>query len=243
MAKHRFLSEQQINFLKKNAPGKYWKDIAQLFNERFKTDYSPKQIYLVCRYHGIKNGMGKDCRHQVKYTQEIINYIRDIAPGLSPFSVTLYVNRQFNTNFKEQYIKRAMWLNGIRTGAKRGCPPRRLCGNEFIAGRGFIKIKVGEITGKNGEIKNVYKQKHILLWEQAHGQVPKGHNVIFLDGNKNNFEIDNLALASIVETRLLHQYGLISNDKNITSTGLAIVRHKLAINKKIKESKEAAISN
>lgn len=38
--------------------------------------------------------------------------------------------------------------------------------------------------------------KHRYIWEQAHGAIPKGHNVQFKDGNPLNCVLDNLYLIS-----------------------------------------------
>jgi hypothetical protein len=42
-----------------------------------------------------------------------------------------------------------------------------------------------------------WRPKHHLVWESHHGQpIPKGHAVIFGDGNNRNFDPDNLILVS-----------------------------------------------
>ena len=40
------------------------------------------------------------------------------------------------------------------------------------------------------------KQKHRVVWEQAHGPIPEGYLVKFKDGNRMNCSIDNLYLVS-----------------------------------------------
>ncbi|MDD5297622.1 MAG: HNH endonuclease signature motif containing protein [Rhodocyclaceae bacterium] len=37
---------------------------------------------------------------------------------------------------------------------------------------------------------------HILLWQEKNGPIPKGHAVVFRDGNKQRIEIENLELIS-----------------------------------------------
>ena len=47
----------------------------------------------------------------------------------------------------------------------------------------------GKHTGEH------WQSKHSLLWEQHHGRkVPKGHIVMFADGDRRNFDINNLML-------------------------------------------------
>ena len=41
--------------------------------------------------------------------------------------------------------------------------------------------------------------KHVLLWQQSHGPVPKGHNIVFRDGNTLNCTPENLECISNAE--------------------------------------------
>jgi len=89
---------------------------------------------------------------------------------------------------------------------------------------------------KFSHYNGTWKLKHHLIWEKHYGRVPKGYNVIFLDRNKFNFDIDNLALATKLETALLYHYGLYFNDKERTRTGLAIVKQRAAIGRLMKQT-------
>ena len=42
------------------------------------------------------------------------------------------------------------------------------------------------------QFKLNWMEKQRYIWEQVHGPIPKGHVVVFLDGNNRNFDIDNL---------------------------------------------------
>ncbi len=37
---------------------------------------------------------------------------------------------------------------------------------------------------------------HVIVWEEHHGPVPKGHRVCFINGDKRDIRIGNLALIS-----------------------------------------------
>ena len=73
---------------------------------------------------------------------------------------------------------------------KKGDIPRnhREVGSERVNVDGYIEIKVAE--------PNVWKQKHRVIWEAAHGPIPKGHNIQFKDGNHLNVALDNLYCIS-----------------------------------------------
>lgn len=61
-------------------------------------------------------------------------------------------------------------------------------------GAKYIMIKV------EGKRKMVYK--HRWLWEQHHGKIPKGHNIVHRDGNTLNCTIENLECISDEENAL-----------------------------------------
>ncbi len=73
--------------------------------------------------------------------------------------------------------------------------------SERVNRDGYIEISVPEKNPYTGSPTR-YKPKHVWIWEQAHGPRPKGHVVIFLDGDNRNFSLDNLGLVS--QSVLLH---------------------------------------
>lgn len=54
-----------------------------------------------------------------------------------------------------------------------------------------------------------WKSVHSLIWEEAHGEIPPGHLVVFRDRNTKNIAIDNLELVSRAENmrrNTIHRY-------------------------------------
>jgi hypothetical protein len=81
-------------------------------------------------------------------------------------------------------------------------------GDERIGSKGFIEMRIAP---------NKWRAKHLVLWEAAHGPLPRTHTLYFLDGDKNNCTIENLypypkngELKSADLARLLHP-GQVSN--------------------------------
>lgn len=65
----------------------------------------------------------------------------------------------------------------------------RVCKKE-----GYVWIKVPETCPHTGR-QTCYRLKHIWLWEKQNGKVPKGHALVFLDGDKTNCDPENLELV------------------------------------------------
>lgn len=89
-------------------------------------------------------------------------------------------------------------------------------GTEAPKSDGYIWVKVTD--------PNRWRQKHILIWEAEHGPRPDGHKIIFADGNKRNFDLENLLCVSDAELARMNQRGLIYDNAEATKTGVLIAR-------------------
>jgi len=91
---------------------------------------------------------------------------------------------------------------------------------------GYLCVKL-----YNGKKNNNWVPKHIYLYEKVFGKVPKGHKVIFADGDRFNFDLDNLILIEAKEHLILNKKKLRFNDKNLTKSAVLTTRIKNKINK------------
>lgn len=53
---------------------------------------------------------------------------------------------------------------------------------------------------------NTWEFLHRLHWMDAHGPIPKGRAIIFIDGDCNNVDVSNLAMVTRGELGLLNKY-------------------------------------
>ena len=74
----------------------------------------------------------------------------------------------------------------------------RPIGAEHITKNGYIERKIAD-TGTRRD----YVLVHHLVWREAGREIPNGHVLIFIDGDKRNFALDNLKLISRQE--LMHR--------------------------------------
>ena len=68
-------------------------------------------------------------------------------------------------------------------------------GSTRFSKEGYLEVKVRERNLRHGN----WKGKHILIWEKAHGPVPRGHKVVFRDGDRSHIRLRNLELISDAE--------------------------------------------
>ena len=186
----------------------------------------------------------KDKRKQHKWTDEEKEYLASIVKGSTYKEITEKMNDKFEYDFSEEQIKGAMaryklatgtggyfkkgstpWNKGLKgymgankTSFKKGTiPPNQVpIGTESITKGGYIKVKVGE--------PNKWKLKQRYIYEQHYGEIPNNYNVIFTDGNKMNFDIDNLIAVSKSEMLILNNNNLRFEDKELTKVVVNVAK-------------------
>ena len=68
-------------------------------------------------------------------------------------------------------------------------------GHERVTQDGYLERKISD----TGVTRHDYRSVHHLIWIAANGDIPNKHIIIFIDGNKSNFELSNLQCISMAE--------------------------------------------
>lgn len=96
----------------------------------------------------------------------------------------------------------------FKPGVRQGVAVRlyQPIGTERLSKDGYLQRKVND----DMPLQRRWRGVHILLWEAVNGPLPKGHALIFKDGNKRNITLDNIELitrADLMRRNSYHQYG------------------------------------
>lgn len=73
---------------------------------------------------------------------------------------------------------------------------------------------------------------HRAVWINYNGDIPDGMIVSFKDSNTLNCDSENLMLISKAENSVLNRCGLRFDDPDLTETGLAVAKLKIASKKR-----------
>jgi hypothetical protein len=98
--------------------------------------------------------------------------------------------------FASEAHRRAFLEAGKATQFKKGqvsgsaLARRREVGYERVNADGYVEVKVHD--GLQSRPNRNFRPKHHVVYEQAHGPIPDGCNIVFADGDKRNFDPDNL---------------------------------------------------
>jgi len=213
-------SEKQQEIIKEHSGNMPFKAIADTLNKKFKTSFTRGQVANYCRTRGLTKRY---------FTNPAIpEYIRSIMPLHAVRAMEL-VNKEFGTSYCLNAIYSIMQRSGIKNGLRNSTEvsgsikPIHSERIDTMNGRQVIHIK----TDKKWELKHRY------IWEQANGEIPKGNDIMFLDGNSLNCNLENLCLVFQPELRFMHKNGLITEIPEATETGLMVLRHRQALINKI----------
>lgn len=120
----------------------------------------------------------------------------------------------------------------LRTSFKKGHIPARTkpIGTERISKDGYVEIKVSDIPNVSRCVN--WRPKQLWIYEQYHKcKVDTSKDcVIFLDGDKRNFDIDNLMLISRKLNRVINshsEYSIVKGNAELSRINIA--RAKLQI--------------
>ena len=80
-------------------------------------------------------------------------------------------------------------------------------------GDGYLKIKTG--NGSSG-----WERYHRYLYKKRYGAIPKGHKIIFLDGNRRNYDTDNMVAIPGSYLAIMNKLKLKSQEPEITKTSI-----------------------
>ena len=178
------------------------------------------------------------------WSDEEKQYLAEITPGRGHKEIQSMMSCKFGFDYTHHQIKGAITRNKLNTGRtgrfekghatwnkgtkgltkanvtsfKKGQKSHNYkpVGSERITKDGYCEIKVSD-TGRR------WRPKHVLIYEKHHGKVPKGSAVIFLDGDKRNFDIDNLYLVTRGQLAMLNKNSLIQKDAELTKTAINVV--------------------
>ena len=187
-------------------------------------------------------------RKRYKWTDVELDYLRELAKeNKYIFEITELMSNKFNHEFRKSQIKSIMakykitnnmkskkpkgiktWNKGLNMGNAHIHNLKNI-GDEYVNSDGVITIKV------DNPVRWVHKHRYI--YEQAFGEIPKDKVLIFLDGNKQNLNLDNLCLISKRQLLSMNQNKLFYNNAELTKVGSELANLMLKINEVSKNKK------
>ncbi len=214
---HNYTPEEVL-FLKENVTGCSYQDLTDRFNNKFNLSLSLKAIRSTCKRLNLKNGLNA-C----------------FKKGNKPFNKGKkwddYMSPEAQANSRKTCFDKNHTVNNSDHN-------HRCVGDEWTDTDGYTYVKTSTRNPKLSN-KRFWKLKHHIIWEQHYGPIPNSHKIIFADGDKSNFDINNLILVSNAEEAIINKQGLYyRGHPELTKSGAMIAKVLNGINLKKKEKKD-----
>lgn len=193
----KFYTEDELAFLRDYAPGHSRKECHAEFNRRFPDRQRSLGSVVACmKNHDFKTGRDG---HFHKGRKSV------------PWNKGKKMTPEHRAKCERSFF-----------GSENKPPKTEPVGTEKRLSDGYIWVKIDDKPNAKKQVN--WRQKQRLVWEQHNGPVPEGMFVTFLDGNRENFAIENLALITRAEHARLNQSGLRSEDPEITAAALQLAK-------------------
>ncbi len=191
------------DFIARNYRGIKTAELVGKINAAFGTAYTCKQLRTYKKRHGFRSG--NDGRFK-------------------PGQISFNKGKTWN-----EFMKPEKQAASRRTSFKKGMTPHnhKLVGTEAI--RPGKKKNHGVMVWIKVAEPNKWREKHRLVWEQAHGPIPAGHLVIFADGNLLNTDLSNLILINKAQNATINRCIKRGKDPETTKSAIALADLKHAI--------------
>lgn len=221
----RRYTKEMIDYIREITPGRYTKEITEMFNKRFGMDLTVSQMKSLKSNRGIWSGVEKKNPNPPAnkiFSSEQEQLIRDHYRGIDNQELTDLFNEYFETSFTRSQIKTWKKRNKLDSGLKGYFEPGHVPINKGT--KGMFNVGGNKTSFKKGQQPFNYKSigteridrdgyvlvkvqdegawnerwqhKHRIEWEKAYGPVPEDHVLIFRDQNKSNTSLENLMLVT-----------------------------------------------
>ena len=217
MKKRYTWTEEQIRYIKRIAKGNKKETILEKVNKKFNLNLNINQLNNCMNNRGIKI----ETKHV--WTDEQVEYLKKIAEGTPRKEIVKKLNDKFNLNLTLLQVRDCMNGRGIRNNidkrfsAKNGnrCQQEKPIGTISKWECGYTRIKTGD---------NEWEFIQRYVWKKHHGEIPPNHSVIFLDGNTDNYNIENLALVNRNELMKYNSMKLNSDNQELNRVAVNLAK-------------------
>ena len=199
---HRWTDAERAR-LAEIAHGRGYAEIRDIMTAEFGDHFGGKRIPSALKRYGIKTGR----TGRFEKGQEPANKGRPWAEWMSAEGAQASRRTQFKAGQVHGYA------------AIREQP----IGAERVDEDGYVWVKVAD--GLQERPNCNFRPKHHVVYEQHHGPIPEGHNVVFADRDKGNFDPSNLVAVPKSLMAVVNRAGLDYWD--VESLNLAVARAEL----------------
>lgn len=205
-----FYTPEMDEFFKDFVPGHSELEITDEFERRFGIRLRRSQLKNRMHYLGLKQGIntGQFKKGQTAYNKGMKQTDFMSAEAIERTKATRFQKGQEPHNAK-----------GFGLGRER------------VDKDGYIQVKVKLHSNTEGHWNN-YRYKHVLIWEKEHGcHIPPKTAIIFADGDKRNFDPDNLVAVPRRTLLVINRHHIPYFDRTSLEAAIKIAEIRMEANR------------
>lgn len=222
--KRHIYTEEQERWILEHAENSNAEQLKDAFNKKFNATVTYNGIIQKRQRMGIDKG-----KPQRIYTQEEENFLRANRNKMPMKELHRKFCERFSSigyyALKAKVQRMGLLVDDVQKFNNVAERSRVPIESEHRYG-GYMMIKVDDKATGTKKDRRAYKEnwkpKHIWVWEQHHGKVPPKHQVIFLDGDHENFNIENLAAIPLQYVVMMNRNGWIKGNPELTKTAIKL---------------------
>jgi hypothetical protein len=198
----RKYTPRHIKFLRDHVTGRGNAELAELFNRKFGMSVNADSIQNIKHKHGLYSGVntGRFLKGHIPQNKGRKGYC---APG-----------------------SEKGWFRPGHPGYRFN---ERPIGSKRLNVNGYVEVKISDIKCEDTKTRQKnWRAKHVVVWEKANGPVPKGHVIIFLDGDKSHIVLKNLMMISRKVHAIMTHMNWYTNDREVTKANILMAEIKIA---------------
>lgn len=154
------------------------------------------------------------------YSEELVQFIEEYRLENTIAELSKMIEDKFSKKITTKALRKYFYRHNL--DYKKELCRRWNCIIAHPIGTESEPDKNGLVRVKINEKQWVYKQRYI--YEQHYGAIPDGYKVVFLNGDKTDYRIENLAIAPSKDVLTIYGQGLSSKNPEATKLGLQVAR-------------------
>lgn len=236
--------DEYTAYMQEICHGRLTPEVTKMLNAKFGTNYTKTQIAGVRKRLDLP--VGKVSQRKL-LSKEQHEYFVNHQFGKTAKEFSQELNKKFGLNLTGPQIKNYRKNNNLHSGLtgrfKKGhtpvnkgkkfpnMPPNS---GQFKKGHkppnwvpvGTIRYTTDGYPKRKIAEPSKWESCHRVEWEKHNGPIPEGYSIVFLDGDKTNWSIENLACLSKNEVVRMNQDDLFTSDAALTKVGIGFTKLK-----------------
>lgn len=162
-----------------------------------------------------------------RYSDEVYEFLYENASSHTNKELRKLLKEKFDLDVSKQAISTLCKRNNLKCKYEN----KNLSHSNKETHIGNITIKDGYYAIKTGKNVNQYEYLHRKIYEDYYNvKLSKDMCIIFLDGDRNNLDINNLRAIHKRSVNVLRNSKFYSNDAEITKMGCLMAELKIKMN-------------